>query len=66
MLQADDESLDSRRHVIYFRSQYSFTLVFMERAKVEVSVDNTYIQRIVRSYNYHVLVFQDMAIRLFF
>ena len=22
MLQADDESLDSRRHVIYFRSQY--------------------------------------------
>ena len=23
MLQADDESLDSRRHVIYFRSQYT-------------------------------------------
>ena len=22
MLQADDESLDSRRHAIYFRSQY--------------------------------------------
>ena len=47
-----DESLDSRRYVIYFRSQYvdavSVWRFDCARIMVEVSLDNIYIQRLVR------------------
>ena len=36
MLQADDESLDSRRHVIYFRSQYHNNFYIVRRDHVDL------------------------------